>query len=322
MRKKRLLWLMGFILLLSIYIMRKNIDFEHDPEPLTIKNTGSEDSTESSQKNINENGASEILIQPDTASEAETKSEQSKSYQDNINSDIPITNNMDNSQLKETAASAQLSKESLQALSAGTVIDAGHLGDDYLDVGFYSESIDKALTSRIMGKSYKENTDITLEELRYVRLLHYGFDGQIHIGELIVNEFIAEDILDIFIELYEAEYPIESMILVDEYAGDDNASMNANNTSSFNYRTIAGSGSLSKHALGLAIDINPLYNPYIKDREVLPPGGTAYVDRSLDNPYYIKKNDICYKAFIKRGFTWGGEWKSSKDYQHFQKSTP
>jgi hypothetical protein len=154
--------------------------------------------------------------------------------------------------------------------------------------------------------------------------LYYGFDEKTHIGELIVNKGIASDIVDIFRELYEKKYPIEQMVLVDEYDADDNTSMAANNTSSFNYRPVPGSTHLSKHALGLAIDINPLYNPYIqytkKDTVILPLEGSKYADRTLDCPYYINKNDLCYKAFTKRGFTWGGFWKTEPDYQHFQKT--
>ncbi|BCJ96840.1 hypothetical protein acsn021_44090 [Anaerocolumna cellulosilytica] len=318
---------MGCILLLGFYINDNNNGSSYDPEPPTIKNTAFENFSDIIQKNSNEvDESTKELLQPDTASYADTTIEQSKSYQNNSNSDIPIATNTDNVYMKETSALTRLTRESLRTLSAGTVIDAERLGNDFFQVGFYSEPIDEALTSRIMGISYKENTNIALKELRYVRLLHYSFDGQIHIGELIVNESIAEDIIDIFIELYEAAYPIERMLLVDEYDGDDNTSMSDNNTSAFNYRTMTSSDNLSKHALGLAVDMNPLYNPYVKgtkkDREVLPPNGTAYTDRSLDNPYYIKKDDICYKAFIKRGFTWGGEWKNSKDYQHFQKSKP
>ena len=134
---------------------------------------------------------------------------------------------------------------------------------------------------------------------------------------------MAEDVLDIFKELYDADYPIERMVLIDEYDAEDNASMAANNSSAFNFRFIDGTAKRSSHSDGLAIDINPLYNPYVRMRDgkevVLPENGTEYANRTKENPYYIKKDDICYQAFSKRGFTWGGEWKSSKDYQHFQK---
>jgi hypothetical protein len=188
---------------------------------------------------------------------------------------------------------------------------------------FYAVEITNEIKERINGKSYGVDCDIPYEELRYVRVMHIGFDGKSHEGELIVNEAIAEDIVEIFKELYELQYPIERMVLVDEYDADDNTSMAANNSSAFNYRKVDGTDRLSLHSLGLAIDINPLYNPYVREREgktiITPVNGAEYADRALDCKYYILSEDPCYKAFTKRGFTWGGDWRTVKDYQHFQK---
>lgn len=186
----------------------------------------------------------------------------------------------------------------------------------------YTE-LSQEIKDRITGTSYPENCTVAYDELRYVSVLYWGFDGLTHTGELIVNQAIAQDIVDIFEELYDRKYPIEQMVLVDEYAADDNASMAADNTSSFNYRPIPDGSRLSLHSYGLAIDINPLYNPYIREVEgetvILPENGAIYADRTLDCEYYIRKDDICYNAFVSRGFTWGGDWKNQKDYQHFQK---
>lgn len=191
---------------------------------------------------------------------------------------------------------------------------------------FYYEELSEKVIDRIYGRSYKDNSDVSYEDLRYVRVLYWGFDDEVHYGELIVNQYIAEDIVEIFRELYDVKYPIERMVLVDEYDADDNTSMAADNTSSFNYRNVDGTKHLSLHSYGLAIDINPKYNPYVRtinhQTVVLPDNGTKYADRSLDCPYYIDTEDACYKAFIKHGFTWGGAWKHSKDYQHFQKEPP
>jgi hypothetical protein len=189
---------------------------------------------------------------------------------------------------------------------------------------FLIENITQDIKDRINGKSYGKDCSVPYEDLRYVKVLYWGFDEEIHEGELIVNKAIAEDIADIFKELYENKYPIEKMVLVDEYEADDNASMTANNSSAFNYRTIDdGSGRLSNHSYGLAIDINPLYNPYVRkingEIVVSPDNGAEYADRSQSCSYFIKEDDICYKAFTSRGFTWGGDWKNTKDYQHFQK---
>jgi hypothetical protein len=148
--------------------------------------------------------------------------------------------------------------------------------------------------------------------------------GSNHEGVIICNKSIAKDLREIFEELYRAKYPIERIRPISEYDNDDERSMQANNTSCYCYRKIAGSTRLSKHAQGLAIDINPLYNPCVtrkKDGTLLvePSTGKPYADRNAQNPYKITKGDLCYKLFIKHGFSWGGEWKSKKDYQHFEK---
>lgn len=104
---------------------------------------------------------------------------------------------------------------------------------------------------------------INYGDLCYLTVLHYDFEGQVQTGNLICNYGIAQDLLEIFYELYQNEYQIEKIRLIDEYDGDDTASMEDNNTSCFNYRVVDGTDSLSKHALGCAIDINPLYNPYV-----------------------------------------------------------
>lgn len=189
---------------------------------------------------------------------------------------------------------------------------------------FYSTEITPEIQKRIAGISYKENDNIALSELRYIQVPYYGFDGETHIGELIVNRDIESDILEIMKELYDNQYPIEKMQLIDEYGADDEKSMEDNNTSAFNYRCVNGSTKLSKHSLGLAIDINPRYNPCVRkidgELSVEPANGSAYTDRSQDFPYKIDENDLCYRLFMEHGFTWGGNWNSLKDYQHFEKN--
>lgn len=240
------------------------------------------------------------------------------------------------------------------ALPASQLIGASLNGTSQTDErvtyeeGFYYEPISDNLRRYVTGISYPgvqtsaddggsdtvtTGTDaevtpkISLDELRYVHILHYDFDGNPAEGELICNEYIAQDLVEIFYQLYCNEYRLERVLLIDEYDGDDIASMEDNNTSCFNYRVVAGSSSLSKHAYGLAIDVNPLYNPYItysKDgaMNVSPSSGESYADRTLSFPYKIDEEDLCYKLFIQHGFTWGGSWNHSKDYQHFQKTKP
>lgn len=207
--------------------------------------------------------------------------------------------------------------------------------------GFYYEPLSNDLISYITGVSYPalpseasedalnvgEQNDISYADLRYVHIIHYDFDGNLAEGELICHNSIAEDLVEIFYDLYASEYQIEKVTLIENYNGDDTASMADNNTSCFNYRVVDGTKSLSKHALGLAIDINPLYNPYIRydkkgGQTVSPVEGEAYADRTVSFPYKIDPDDLCYRLFTEHGFTWGGNWNSSKDYQHFQKALP
>lgn len=147
-------------------------------------------------------------------------------------------------------------------------------------------------------------------------------DGEIHEGEMIVNYHIAEGVLEILRELYEAKYPIEKIRLVDEYNADDELSMEDNNSSAFNFRFISHTTSISKHGLGLAVDINTLYNPYTKTvdgkRIIEPVTAEKYLDRETNFPYKIDHEDLCFKLFAAHGFEWGGDWEDRKDYQHFE----
>ena len=212
--------------------------------------------------------------------------------------------------------------------------------------GFYHEPLTDEVKERITGISYPvsatdaqglavpainllaegDSPAISYTDLCYVSVLHYDFNGEVQTGELICNKKIAQDFVEIFYELYLNEYQIEKIRLIDEYNGDDTASMSDNNTSCFNYRVVDGTSSLSKHALGCAIDINPFYNPYIvygrnEDGSdyISPAGSEIYADRTKNFAYKIDENDLCYKLFKEHGFTWGGDWNSCKDYQHFQK---
>lgn len=220
---------------------------------------------------------------------------------------------------KETSYYKKLYKKK----KATTVVSVADANKKQIKALFYPSKISNAVFKRMYKKSYKKNCTVAKSELRYVRVLYYGFDKKTHIGELVVNRRIAEDICTIFYKLYRKKYPIEKMVLVDEYHAVDEDSMADNNTSAFNYRPISGTTRLSKHSYGMAIDINPLYNPYIHTmngkRVCEPVNGKKYMNRSKSFPYKITKKDLCYKLFTKYGFTWGGSWNTSKDYQHFEK---
>ena len=189
---------------------------------------------------------------------------------------------------------------------------------------FTAQNIPDSIWTRMQGRSYPQKCGIARSELRYLELSHYDFDGEEHIGQMVCNRQIADDLLYIFRKLYEAEYPIARMRLIDDYDASDQRSMADNNTSCFCYRRIAGSETLSKHSRGMAVDVNPLYNPclYVRSGRVLPPEGKPYAhnrSKRKDITGMIDASDLCYRLFISRGFRWGGSWRSLKDYQHFEK---
>lgn len=189
---------------------------------------------------------------------------------------------------------------------------------------FTSTSIPDSVWQTMQGKSWHDNPYIKRSDLRYLRISHYDLEGRTHVGEMICNKLIAEKLLAIFRELYQAHYPIQQMRLPDVYDADDERQMRANNTSCFCYRNISGQKNLSKHARGLAVDINTLYNPYVRYNKkdgsqiVEPATAKKYANRKADFPYKITRYDLCYKLFTKYGFSWGGAWRSLKDYQHFE----
>jgi len=157
---------------------------------------------------------------------------------------------------------------------------------------------------------------------KLINLIYYSFDGKVHQGQLLIDERLIGDIQEVFRVALENKFPIYSVIPIssekffkDGKFNEDDQSMMANNTSAFNYRTAAGSKKLSKHAFGFAIDINPVQNPYIKGEVVLPP--QAVYD--INQPGTLGPDSIIVKTFIRLGWTWGGNWKSLKDYQHFEK---
>lgn len=212
----------------------------------------------------------------------------------------------------------------------GTILSADQLNFDELSQYFTAVPIEAgdAVYNRINGKSWQENDHISLSDLRYLKVLHYNFSGQIQVGEMIVNKSIAEDVLSIFEELFACGYQIQSMHLIDNYwTGDpddsDTASIDANNTSAFCYRPITNGSKLSNHAYGLAIDINPQQNPYVSYSSGSPKwyheNANDYIARDTGLPHVITHEDAAFLIFQKYGFTWGGDWNNPKDYQHFEK---
>ncbi len=182
-------------------------------------------------------------------------------------------------------------------------------------------SIDKKIKSKITH-SWKGDNPEPIKNLRYIQLTHWGFDGYVHNGELIVHKDVAQEVVDIFEELFSQQYPIEKMLLVDQYKANDNLSCEDNNSSAFCSRLAVGKNEWSYHSYGRAIDINTLLNPYHRDNVIIPQNGKEFLDRTIPCRGVITHDDPCYKAFVSRGWKWGGDWMSSKgyvDYQHFYK---
>lgn len=206
---------------------------------------------------------------------------------------------------------------------AGTVVSAAAVSRYGLQRCFVAEPIPDNVFARMRGLSYPAGCSVARADLRYVKVLHYGFDGRIRLGELVCHKAIAAEAAQIFRQLYDARYPIESIRLIDDFGADDERSMRANNTSCFCYRKVKGQSRLSKHALGRAIDLNPLYNPCVRTirgrRSIQPSTAVRYADRNASFDHKITRADKAYQLFTSNGFRWGGAWRTVKDYQHFEK---
>ena len=167
--------------------------------------------------------------------------------------------------------------------------------------------------------SYRAGCPVTTADLRLVRVSYRGFDGGAHVGALVVRRRVARDVVAIFRRLYAARFPIRRMTPISAYSGSDDASMAADNTSAFNCRRAVGSatGAWSQHAYGLAIDVNPVENPYVLHGRALPPAGRAYLDRDHLRRGMAVRGGVLVKAFESAGWKWGGRWAGAPDYQHF-----
>ena len=165
--------------------------------------------------------------------------------------------------------------------------------------------------------SWRPGCPVPLASLRLLRLSYWGFDGQVHQGELVVNADAVSAVLTAFRLLFGARYPIHRMRLVEAYGGSDERSMLADNTSAFNCRGVPGSTAWSQHAYGRAVDLNPFENPEVRGTAVDPPAAAAWAGRSRTAPAVIHHGDAAWRAFAAAGWTWGGDWSYPLDYMHF-----
>jgi hypothetical protein len=175
----------------------------------------------------------------------------------------------------------------------------------------------RTVSAADLHASWRSGCPVGVESLRAVEVTHWGYDGLARQGTLVVAADVADAMVEIMTVLFESGFPIERMEPVDVFEGDDDASMSANNTSAFNCRPVTGGSNWSDHSYGVAIDINPVVNPYVRRDTVAPPEGAPYVDRDADVPGMIHEGDVVVDTFGHHGWIWGGTWSFPKDYQHF-----
>jgi len=167
------------------------------------------------------------------------------------------------------------------------------------------------------GSSWRVGCPVSLRDLRVVRASYRGFDGQVRVGELVVHRDVTRAVVAVLAKLYAARFPIRRMEPVDAFGGSDYRSIEADNTSAFNCRPVAGTTHWSEHAYGRAIDLDPLENPYVSDGRTSHPRSVRYLDRAQTLPGMIRAGDAVVRAFASVGWGWGGSWPGTKDYQHF-----
>lgn len=185
--------------------------------------------------------------------------------------------------------------------------------------GGVSGPIDERTRERMTGGSWRPGCPVGLHELRLLKVGHWGFDGRVHRGRLVVHRDEAGEMLGAMRTLFRLRFPIRQMRLVDAYGADDRRSMAADNTSAFNCRYVAGQpGVWSEHAYGRAIDLNPIENPYVTDSGyVSPAAGAPFANRSRHRPGMVHRGGPVVAAFAAAGWEWGGNWAGTRDYQHF-----
>ena len=193
-----------------------------------------------------------------------------------------------------------------------------------LEANGRAESIPDDAWKAMDGKSWRKGLACPRRtELTLLHLPHIDFDGAPQMGRMIVSRNVADEVIEIFSKLYMADFRIQSMRLVDEFGGDDDASMAANNTSAFNCRLKTAGRTMSEHAFGKAIDVNPVQNPYVSGVVTSPKAGAQYntpAKRAHPTIGLIQPGGVVVKIFAAAGWKWGGNWKGKNDYQHFSKS--
>ncbi|SFO85486.1 D-alanyl-D-alanine carboxypeptidase [Amycolatopsis arida] len=183
--------------------------------------------------------------------------------------------------------------------------------------GRYAATVRPVPADVLARSSWRPECPVAAADLRYLTMSFRGFDGRAHTGEMLVNASVAEAVTTIFGELFAAGFPIEEMRVTRADELDAPPTGDGNNTSAFVCRPVRGRTTWSAHAHGLAIDVNPFCNPYLRGDLVLPELASAYVDRSRVRPGMLLPSGPAVRAFRAAGWTWGGTWTDPKDLMHF-----
>ena len=175
--------------------------------------------------------------------------------------------------------------------------------------------VDSKMTLKEALKGTKAPKEI-LDEQILLDVEYFGFDNKLHRGQLVIHKAVKDDIKEAFELLKRIKFPLKKVIPIVKYKWNDNKSMADNNTSAFNYRKIANSNKLSNHSFGRAIDFNPFQNPAVYNDGKISPKGAVYDEKALGTLTPTSELTVFFK---ERGWRWGGDWTSLKDYQHFDK---
>ena len=313
MMKKILYTMLLLILMVIVIFLLKQNRMKQKND--IIYEEGNEISNSSITNEIENN------IDPSTSTKEQNNNTASASKKENNN--IAATSTQKKNSNTTSAKKQNNSTTSTKKQNSNTAsTNSSEKKETAKEATFTSSKIPDSILKKMIGNSIPEKSKdkVDTNNLSYLKITYWGFDSKTHVGEMIVNKKVAQEVLAIFKEVYNKKYPIEKMKLIDYYGANDEKSMRDNNTSAFCYRVVANTNTLSNHSKGTAIDINPLYNPYIVGSYISPSTASKYTNRNLTVKGMIKKGDALYTAFTKRGWTWGGSWKSKKDYQHFEKS--
>ncbi|WP_262269944.1 M15 family metallopeptidase [Microvirga yunnanensis] len=192
------------------------------------------------------------------------------------------------------------------------------------------EPIPDNVWSDMQGKSWHEDIGCPARaELVLLTVPYHDFQGESQLGQLIVAAKVAADVAAAFQEIYDSHsFRIERMELIDRYGGDDDQSMAANNTSAFNCRPVSAGLKPIAHMQGIAVDINPVQNPYFTGHPtspmsvVKPEAGRPYIaeiNRSADVIGLITPRSVVTEAFGKRQWRWATSGYIT-DYKHFSQN--